>query len=447
MKPNKMQIPDAVGAAMRALKREGYEVYLIGGCVRDHLMHMRPHDFDLTTDATPEEMMSVFADYKVIETGIRHGTLTVIVNSMPIEITTYRVDGAYEDNRHPTSVSFTRNLREDAARRDFTMNAIAMDVDGNLRDSFDGCADIKARMIRAVGDPDVRFEEDALRILRGLRFAAVLGFEIEEQTSAALRRKAALLRSISAERVREELFKLICGRYARQIIAKYTDVLGVVLPELLPMHGFDQKNRHHCYDVLTHSLIAMENLAPKPYLRLAGLFHDVGKPSVFTQDESGEGHFYGHAEKSEEICGAILSRLKVDNLTKTRVLTLVKYHDVPIAAEEKSVRRYLAKLGEENLFDLCLLKRADNLAQGEQWRYRQSEIDALEACIRKVVADGDCFSMKSMALCGADLIALGVPPGKRLGELLKIAFEAVLDGTCENNREELIKLLKEKREL
>ena len=200
---------------MKTLRREGYEVYLIGGCVRDHLMHVRPHDFDLTTDATPEEMMAVFADYKVIETGIRHGTLTVIVNSMPIEITTYRVDGAYEDNRHPTSVSFTRNLREDAARRDFTMNAIAMDVDGNLRDSFGGCADIEARLIRAVGDPDVRFEEDALRILRGLRFAAVLGFGIEETTSAALRRKAELLRSISAERIREEFFKLICGSYAR----------------------------------------------------------------------------------------------------------------------------------------------------------------------------------------------------------------------------------------
>ncbi len=432
---------------MKTLRREGYEVYLIGGCVRDHLMHVRPHDFDLTTDATPEEMMAVFSDYKVIETGIRHGTLTVIVNSMPIEITTYRVDGAYEDNRHPTSVSFTRNLREDAARRDFTMNAIAMDVDGNLRDSFGGCADIEARLIRAVGDPDVRFEEDALRILRGLRFAAVLGFEIEKTTSAALRRKATLLHSISAERIREEFFKLICGPFARQIVSEYTDVLGVVLPELLPMKGFDQKNKYHCHDVLTHSLIAMENLSPKPYLRLAGLLHDVGKPLCFTQDESGEGHFYGHAEKSERLCDAILSRLKVDNLTKNRVLTLVKYHDVQIAAEEKSARRYLAKLGEENLFDLCLLKRADNLAQGEEWRYRQSEIDALETCIRKVVADGECFSMRAMALSGSDLIALGVPPGKRLGELLKIAFDAVLDGSCKNEKDALVGMLKAKNYL
>lgn len=444
MEEKKMKLPDGVKTAMRVLQREGYEVYLIGGCVRDHLMKMSPHDFDLTTDATPEEMLAVFCDYKVIETGIKHGTVTVIVNSMPIEITTYRVDGEYGDNRHPLAVSFTRSLAEDAARRDFTMNAIAMDADGNLRDTFLGIPDIEAKIIRAVGDPRLRFEEDALRILRALRFSAVLGFEIEEKTASALFEKAHLLRFISAERIREELWKLICGKNARSVILNYTEVLSVVLPELLPMRGFDQKNRHHIYDVLLHSLIALENLPAKPYMRLAGLLHDVGKPSTFTRDEAGEGHFYGHAEKSVEITSGILSRLKCDNLTKERVLTLIKHHDVQIPAEEKSVRRMLSRIGEENFFDLCLLKRADNLAQGEAWRHRQVEIDALEECAKNVLTRRDCLTVSSLALKGDDLIALGIPPGKRIGELLKAALEAVLDGAAQNEKDSLLSFLKER---
>lgn len=431
-------IPKEVKYALNLLERAGFEAYMTGGCVRDYVMGMPPKDYDITTSALPEETKGVFEDFTVVETGIKHGTVTVVMGGIPLEITTYRTEGEYMDNRHPSSVSFTRSLQDDAARRDFTMNAMACDVRGQLRDFFGGRDDIKAGIVRCVGNPDERFQEDALRIMRAIRFSSVLGFRIEEETMAAAVRHKELLLNISAERVREELVKLLCGKDACRIIMEAVDILGVVIPELLEMKGFDQKNMHHIYDVLEHSAVAVSNVPAEPVLRLAALMHDAGKPEVFTVDGDGVGHFYGHAAVSEKIARAVMNRLKFDNQTKDEVLKLVKYHDVIIDLSEKSVKRMLNKIGPELYFKLIQLKRADNLAQNPAYRDRLKYCDELERVAREVIESESCFSLKDLAVNGRDLMDAGIPAGKKMGEILQQLLEAVIDGEVENVKEALI---------
>lgn len=435
-------IPQEVCAVLQTLERAGYEAYAVGGCVRDILMGKAPHDWDVTTSALPEETMALF-DHFAIPTGLQHGTVTVRSGGLSCEVTTFRTDGDYPDHRHPAAVTFTRSLREDLARRDLTVNAMAMDVRGTLHDPFGGQADIRRRTLRCVGEPERRFQEDALRILRTLRFSATLGFAIEENTHQALRAQCGDLRYVAAERVREELTKLLCGTDVLRVLLDDPQVLGVVLPEILPCVGFDQHNRHHCYDVWGHTAHAVAAAPPDPVLRWAMLLHDLGKPQCFTLDEQGVGHFHGHHRPSAEMAEAVCRRLRFDKATAQRICMLVRYHDRPIPLTEKAIRRAMNQLGVEGLRHLCAVKRADNLAQHPDYRSRQREIGEGEAIMDALLEKDACFSLKQLAVNGRDMAALGLE-GPAIGQALQTLLEAVMDGEADNDRAALLALAKEK---
>ncbi|MEG2038369.1 MAG: HD domain-containing protein [Oscillospiraceae bacterium] len=436
-----MNIPEQAKKAVEMLQDNGYKAYLVGGCVRDFLMNKQPADIDITTDALPMQMMEIFSEYKIIPTGLKHGTVTVVIDLLPLEITTFRVDGIYTDNRHPSSVHFTRSLHEDLSRRDFTINAIAYNEIDGIIDYFDGESDIKNKIIRCVGESDKRFKEDALRILRGLRFAAVLGFAIEDKTSKSMLQNKELIKNISVERAATEIMKLLLGQGVKDVIINYTEVIAVVIPELLPMKGFKQSTPYHIYDILTHSAVAVENVPPEPCLRLAALLHDIGKPQTFSMGKDGTSHFYGHAAVSEKLSSNILNRLKLDNVTKQRVLTLIKYHDVQIEADRKSVKKWLAKLSVEVFFQLIQLKRADNFAQNPQYFYRQKQLDEIVTIANEIIYEGECFTLKDLAVNGSDLIAIGIPKGKEVGITLKQLLVLVMENKIENKKESLLQYL------
>ena len=442
-----IQLPPQVRTALDRLEAAGYEAWLVGGCVRDALMGRTPGDSDLTSASLPEETAAVFAGERIIETGLQHGTVTVLLDGMPLEITTFRVDGAYADARHPDAVTFTRSLREDLARRDFTMNAVAWSPRAGLSDPFGGAADIRARVIRCVGDPDERFREDALRILRCLRFAAVLGFEIEPATAAAARANSALLGRISAERVTAELKKLVCGADVRRVVLEHTEVLGAVLPEMLPLRGFDQRNPNHCFDILEHCAAACEAVPAEPTLRLAALLHDLGKPDCFFIGEDGLGHFYGHAERGAEIVDPLLRRLRFDNESRAEITALVRLHDLRIEPTEKAVLRALRKYGPELYFRLMQLKRADALAHapGENRDARVAHSATLERLGRALLAQNACFTLRDLAVNGSDLLSAGlVPaPGPAVGQALDALLDAVADGRVPNEKAALLAYLAE----
>jgi tRNA nucleotidyltransferase (CCA-adding enzyme) len=337
-------------------------------------------------------------------------------------------------------VTFTRSLEEDLRRRDFTVNAIALNLRGELRDPFGGQADLKAGVLRCVGDPDRRFGEDALRILRGMRFSAALGLSIQPETGESIHRNRKLLDCIAAERIQVELFKLLCGSNVAAVLREYPDVLGVFWPEVLPMVGFDQKNIHHCYDVWEHSLHAMEAVPADPILRCAALLHDVGKPRCFTVDENGVGHFYGHGAISTTIADQMLRRLKCATAFRETVVRLVDWHDRDIPRTDKSVRRALRVLGEEDLRRLILIKRADNLAQAPEFHDRQSELDKGEAILDKLLAEDACFSLKQLSVNGKDLTALGLS-GPAIGKALNALLDQVINGELPNQRNILLEAI------
>ena len=438
-------IPPYAASALDRLTAAGHEAWLVGGCVRDFLLGREPGDYDIAASALPEETEAVFAGARLIETGLKHGTVTVVLEGHPLEITTFRVDGTYADARHPDRVTFTRSLREDAARRDFTVNAMAYHPDRGLWDGFGGQEDLKHRIIRCVGDPETRFREDGLRILRALRFAAVLDFAVEPETERALRRTAPLLGQIAAERLSVELGKLLCGPGAGRVLGDYPDILGVILPELPPMAGFDQKNDHHCYDLLTHTAAAVDSAPPDLILRLTMLLHDIGKPETFTLGEDGQGHFYGHAKRSAAMADEILRRLRYPNRIRERVLTLIRCHDAPLEPEAKQVRRRLNKLGEETFFDLLAVRRADTLALALPYRSRTGTLDEIEALARSILAERPCLTRRDLAVDGHDLMALGCQ-GPALGRALRSLLDRVAEGSLPNEREALLAVLEgEKR--
>ena len=352
------------GSNMKAeLEAAGYEAYLVGGAVRDFVRDSSPaKDWDIATNALPEQVKAVFAGFRLIETGLKHGTVTVVIDHIQLEITTYRVDGGYTDHRHPDAVSFTRSLKEDLERRDFTMNALAYHPAAGVVDLVGGRADIEAGLVRCVGDPDRRFREDGLRMLRALRFASVYGMTIEPGTAAAVHRNRALLERIAAERVQAELTKLLCGRGAAAVLRSFADVLEVLIPELVPMFGFDQRNPHHDRDVWEHTIAVVEHTPPEPVLRWAALFHDMGKPSCFSLTD-GVGHFFGHAEQGAVMTERILDRLRFDRDGRERIARLVRYHDMPLTADRKRIKRLLSKHGVEAARQLIGLHRADTLGQ------------------------------------------------------------------------------------
>lgn len=438
---NMTEIPAEIRLILERLRENGHEAYIIGGCVRDSILGNQPKDYDVTTSALPEETERVFRDHRVIETGLKHGTVTVLVNKTPVEITTYRIDSDYSDNRRPDSVTFTKSLEEDTSRRDFTMNAIAVDESGNIKDFHGGIDDINNKIIRCVGDPDKRFSEDALRILRAVRFSSVLAFNIEEKTKAAIFRNKDLLKNISRERIAGEFVKLLCGKNAGKIITEYIDVIGVFIPEALPMKGFDQKNYHHIYDVLEHTAHAVDNAPTEPILRLAAFLHDIGKPSTFTVKD-GIGHFYGHAAVSAQMSRDILNRLKFDNYTKDTVIKLVKLHDGQIAETETAIKRFMNRHSPEIFFMLLQLKRADNLAQAPQYHTRTEMLDRLRLIAEDILGREDCFSLKQLAVNGKDLIEIGYKPGRDIGDCLSFLLDSVITQQTDNDKETLLQLAK-----
>ena len=434
-----MEIPENVRAVLNTLESAGHEAWCVGGCVRDALLGQSPGDWDVTTSALPEETLTAFGP-RALPTGLKHGTVTVKTPEGLVEVTTFRIDGAYRDHRRPESVAFTRSLDEDLARRDFTVNAMARNLRGEVRDPFGGREDLRRGILRCVGDPDRRFQEDALRILRGLRFAAALGLEIEPGTAAALRRNREGLADVAAERIQTELFKLLPGKCAAEVLRGYPEVFGVFWPELLPMVGFGQRNRHHCYDVWEHTLHALAAVPEDLVLRCTMLLHDVGKPDSFTLDEQSVGHFYGHPAVSRELADRMLRRLKCGTEFRETVVRLVEWHDKDIPRTDKSIGRALRLLGEEDLRRLILVKRADNLGQAPAYWDRQKELDKAEGILDKLLAEDACFSLKQLAVNGRDLLALGLS-GPAVGAALEELLGKVTDGTLPNEREVLLEAL------
>ncbi len=447
-------VPRPVLSALQALENAGYEAFMVGGCVRDMAMGQKPSDWDIATSAQPEQIKVVFSKEKTVDTGIKHGTVTVISENLAMEITTYRTEGTYSDHRHPDVVEYTQDAALDLARRDFTINAMALDRQGRLTDLSGGLDDICRRMVRCVGDPQKRFEEDALRIMRALRFSSRLDFDIERETLAAARSCGHLLRQVSPERLRDELTGILCGHRAGRLIYEEAELMANVIPELLPCKGFDQKNSHHIYDVLGHIAAAIDSIRAaagstehvahedeeqaKKILCLAALFHDIGKPRCFTVDDEGTGHFYDHARISAEMAEKIMTRLHFDRNTIEKVTALVRYHGINIEPEPKYVKRALNKYSPEMFFSILALKRADNMAQSPDFRSRQETYDRLEKIAGQIIEEEQCFSLRDLEVNGKDLIQAGMEQGPEIGKTLEALLAAVMDGKVANEKKALL---------
>lgn len=437
-----MQIPQEVNTAIKALEAEGFCAYAVGGAVRDCLRGESASDWDIASSALPKQVEAVFADCRVIETGIKHGTVTVIVGKMPIEITTLRIDGDYTDNRRPDSVEFTSDITADLSRRDFTVNAIAYSPSRGILDPFGGESDIKSGIIRCVGKPERRFNEDGLRIMRALRFASTLGYRIEEETANAITRNRSLLRNIAAERIAKELLKLLCGRAAAQTMREFPLVMFEIIPELQPLFGCAQNHPYHIYDVWEHTLHSVDACPASEEIRLAMLLHDIGKPLCRITDENGIDHFPNHGERSEEIAREVLRRLKLSNKICRDVETLVKYHDIQSEyMEAPAFRKWLGVLGEKYFMMLFDIKRADISAQAPQYRNRLELCDTAQAKAEKIIANGECLTLSDLAVNGRDVQRAGFC-GEQIGKVLNAMLELVLCGKVQNEKAQLIEQIK-----
>lgn len=437
----KIQLPEKVNTIIQTLQEHGYEAYAVGGCVRDSLLGREPGDWDITTSASPDETKKLFA--RTVDTGIEHGTVTVLLGKEGFEVTTYRIDGKYEDSRHPTEVIFTRNLREDLLRRDFTINAMAYNDTEGIVDIFGGMDDLKRKIIRCVGNARERFGEDALRIMRGVRFAAQLGFSLEKETKEAMTELAPTLEKISAERIQTEMVKLLVSDSPELIREAYhLGITAVILPEFDEMMRTGQETKYHRYDVGEHTVQAVCNVPPDKVLRLTMLLHDVAKPEMKTVDADGTAHFKGHDIRGEQKAKEILRRLKFDNDTIHKVTKLVRWHDYRMPAEKKNVRKAMSKISAE-LFPMYLLvKRADILAHSMYRREEELEnLSGLQKCYEEIVADHECVSLKQLAVTGTDLIGIGMKPGKQIGEVLNELLRIVLEYPEFNNKEHLLRFV------
>ncbi len=434
-----LTLPKGAAFVLERLAAHGHQGYVVGGCVRDAILGKQPKDWDVCTDALPEEMQRIFADQHVIETGLKHGTLTVMVDHEPYEVTTFRVDGAYTDHRHPDAVHFVADVREDLSRRDFTVNAMAWSPQTGLVDAFGGREDLKRGVIRAVGDAETRFTEDALRIMRALRFASVYGFAIEESTARAAHALAPTLRNVAAERIRVELAKLLCGQGAADILRAYKDIIFTLFPALTPMDGHDQRTPYHAYDVWEHTVQSVACVPATEVLRLTMLLHDAGKPAAFTVDAQGVGHAWGHQAISVGIARDVLTALRVDNATLDRVLLLVEHHDDEFRPDRHALMRLLNRFGQEATYQLMDVHRADESAKGKRPQAEiNAMVDELVAALDAVVASNPCVTLKDMDITGRDLMAAGIPKGKIIGETLDWLLEQLLEETLPNERDALL---------
>ena len=437
----KLSIPSNAEKILRILEENGYEAYVVGGCVRDSVLGRTPDDWDITTSAKPEQVKELF--YRTIDTGLKHGTVTVLMDKEGFEVTTYRVDGDYEDGRHPKEVLFTSSLEEDLKRRDFTINAMAYHPDRGLVDLFHGMDDIRNKVIRCVGSPLERFQEDALRILRAVRFSAQLGFAVEKETEDGIRALAPNLKCVSAERIQTELVKLLVSSHPDYLRTAYeTGVTRQFLPEFDVCLGTEQNTPHHCWTVGEHILHSLAGVRADKVLRLTMLLHDIGKPAVKTTDEKGRDHFKTHGAQSEKMAKIILRRLKFDNDTTEKVCRLIRWHDARPLPEMKQVRRAVNRIGED-IFPLYLeVQRADMLAQsGYKRAEKEARLDGVTLCYRKILEENQCISLKELAVKGKDLIEAGYRPGPEIGEKLNFLLEHVLECPEDNRKEILLSLL------
>lgn len=435
----KFDIPSGARHILQTLNGAGHEAYLVGGCVRDLLRGVKPHDWDICTSALPKKTEQCFAGQRVIGTGLKHGTVTVLVEGEPYEITTYRTEGPYSDSRRPDFVRFVPNLEKDLARRDFTMNAIAMDLHGNLCDPYGGGADIKVGLIRCVGEPDRRFREDGLRVMRALRFAATFGYDIEERTAQAVHKNRAVLDRVAAERINAELRKLLVGQNAGDVLRQYPDVFCQFWPQLGPLVTLEQNNPWHYWGGWEHTIHAVEAAPADMTLRLAMLLHDIGKPSCKSTDEKEIDHFYGHPAISAQMADQMLRALKFDNKTRERVVLLVERHDAQLPPRSQVIRRWLNRLGSEAFFQLLEVKQADNMGQApEKVKSCLVELEEIMAKAERVLLEGQCLTLKDLAVNGRDVIAAGIAPGPEVGRVLEGLLEQVLSGEIPNERETLL---------
>ena len=438
-----MRLPESVQTCIDALERSGFAAYAVGGCVRDSLLGLVPQDYDLCTSALPEETEAVFSGYRLVLAGKKHGTVGIFTHGGVVEITTYRTEGDYRDNRHPEWVEFVTDIETDLARRDFTVNAMAWSPYRGFADPFGGQADLECGILRAVGDPETRFREDSLRILRGVRFAVKYGLTPEEATLDAMTALAPLMDNLARERVFDELCKLLLLVTAEDL-ARFGPILAPVIPELQPMMGFQQHSPHHAYDVFTHTAHVVENAPPDLALRWAALLHDTGKISTFTRDETGRGHFYGHAQVSAEIADTVLRRLKAPTQLREDVVSLIGLHMTKIEPTKKAVRRQLSRLGDGQLQSLLTLQEADMGSKGTGIPKELAQFSQLRSLIAEIQAENACLSLKDLAINGHDLMDLGIT-GRAIGETLNYLLDLVLEEQIENTKDALLEAVRRER--
>ena len=441
MKKLKIEIPSGANEIIHNLQNNGYEAFLVGGCVRDSILGRPIHDYDITTSATPDEMMEVFKNKRIIETGLQHGTITIVINGEGYECTTYRIDGNYSDSRRPDSVTFTRSLKEDLKRRDFTINAMAYNDEVGLVDPFNGMEDIEHYKIRCVGRAEDRFSEDALRILRAIRFASQLGFVVDSDVSLNIHKMYKNLENISIERINSEFCKIALSSEFYVQIVLFREVFSLFIPEIKDMFGFQQNNPYHIYDVWNHTVHAIEYCESDDLVtRLAVFFHDIGKPHCYQDDEDSIRHFKGHGRVSADMTDKIMKRLRFDNDTREKVVELVYYHDATFEVGKKYIKRWLNKIGEEQFRRLLNVRRADIKAQAYiEQESRLQKIDNIEYTLEEVLQKDECFSLKDLAVNGKDLIEIGYKPGKEIGNTLNCLLQLVIEGVYPNEKDELLK--------
>ena len=437
-----MFLPEPVRFCLDTLNNAGFRDYAVGGCVRDSLLDITPHDYDLCTNAVPEDICQVFRDFRLVRSGEKHGTIGVVMDKEVIEITTFRTEGGYQDNRHPGWVRFVDDLTEDLARRDFTINAMAYSPQEGYVDPFGGQEDLNTRRLRCVGDPATRFTEDALRILRGVRFAVRFSLSVEAETEKAMIALSPLMEKLARERVFDELCKLLPLVTAQDLL-RFAPVLTQVIPELSPSVGFQQHTHHHIYDVFTHTAHVVEAAPKELPLRWAALLHDIGKPACFTMDENGRGHFLGHAKRSAAMADEVLRRLKAPTVLREQVLFLIEQHMTPLVPDKHILRRRLSRHGEEQVRMLLALQRADFGSKGTGTPQEEAVFGQIERLLDEIIAEADCLTIRSLAIDGHDLMALGFAPGPQLGQCLSALLSQVLEDRLPNEKAALLVAAKE----
>lgn len=440
-------LPKNVKTIIKILNTHNYEAFIVGGCVRDSVIGLTPHDWDICTNAKPEEIKKCFENFNTFDSGIKHGTISVVLDGEVFEVTTYRIDGTYSDNRRPDSVTFTSDITQDLARRDFTINAMAYNEKRGLIDPYGGRNDLSDKIIKCVGNPDFRFNEDALRIIRALRFASVYNFEIDDESAKSIHKNADLLNNIAVERISVELNKLLSGNGAEKILNNYRDVIAVFIPEIKPMFDYNQHTKHHNRDLWHHITYAVKSIDNSPLLRMSMLLHDIGKPKACKRDEDGTCHFKGHPKYSAEMAENILRRLKYSNDFIETCITLIKYHDVRFSGSKRQLRHVMSAIGDKNVELLLKIQRADIMAQSDyKHKEKLEKLDLACQTYKEILADKDCFTLKQLKINGNDIKNLGLSEGIKIGKILKILLGLVIEDKIENEKSALIKKAEEIRD-